>query len=190
MARHTNPEEERRVLTELRGVLLCEAVLSGKRLPPERLLARDLRASRAAVRKALAVLEEEGRIWRHVGQGTFLGQRRDPDACGLAAIGASTNPAEVLEARLTLEPRLASLAALRASLDELARMETCLVRSREAPDFSALESWDHRLHLTIARAAGNGLLLAFFLVIHEALQSEVWGGAQDGRADVRPARGL
>jgi DNA-binding FadR family transcriptional regulator len=48
----------------------------GARLPTERQLAADLGASRTSVRRALAVLEDEGHISREVGRGTFLRDAR------------------------------------------------------------------------------------------------------------------
>ena len=54
---------------------------AGARIPPERVLAEELRVSRADLRKALLVLETEGRLDRQVGRGTFV---RDPSQAGLA----------------------------------------------------------------------------------------------------------
>ena len=55
-------------LAELRTLL--EASEPGARLPPERGLAASLGCSREMLRAALDALEAEGRLWRHVGQGT------------------------------------------------------------------------------------------------------------------------
>src|SRR5579871_4674449 len=57
----------------------------GSRLPTERQLAASLGATRTSVRRALTVLEAEGRISREVGRGTFL--RDGPD--GSARDGAA-----------------------------------------------------------------------------------------------------
>lgn len=51
---------------------------------------------------------------------------------------------------MILEPKLASVASLRATKNELADMEVCLKRSREAVDPAAFEKWDERLHWSIA----------------------------------------
>ncbi len=44
----------------------------GERMPPERDLAKALKVSRGSVRKALAALERDGMVYRHVGRGTFV----------------------------------------------------------------------------------------------------------------------
>ena len=86
------------------------------RLPSERELAKQLAVSRMSLRTGLERLEADGRIWRHVGQGTFVGPRPEMPPKQLGFITANTSPAEVLEARLTdlteAPPRVGELAAL------------------------------------------------------------------------------
>jgi DNA-binding GntR family transcriptional regulator len=62
-------------LSRLQGLLADRQYPLNGRLPPERSLCRELGVNRGALRKALAVLEAEGQIWRHVGRGTFVGTR-------------------------------------------------------------------------------------------------------------------
>jgi len=58
------------------------------RLPPERELAVLLGVSRSGLREGLEILEAEGRIWRHVGKGTFVGPRPIQAATGLDLVSA------------------------------------------------------------------------------------------------------
>ncbi len=71
--------------------------------------------SRRAIRRALEVLEAEGRIWRRQGSGTYAGQRPDEAGTSMSArLIAETNLFEIMEVRLRIEPQLAQLAAIRA----------------------------------------------------------------------------
>ena len=66
------------------------------RLPPERTLSRQLGVSRSLLRKALAEMEAEGQIWRHVGRGTFIGSRPLESANGIDYISSHTTPRELM----------------------------------------------------------------------------------------------
>ncbi len=149
------------------------------RLPPERILSANLGFPRSALRKALAVLEREGKIWRHVGRGTFLGPRPESSPEDVAQVSAGTNPAEIMEARLILEPKLAALAALRATQNDLAEMGVCLKRSRETPDTAGFEKWDEQLHWRVAKSADNSLLISLFAVIQKMRRSNIWGNLKE-----------
>ena len=109
------------------------------RLPPERSLCAALKIPRGTLRQAYSVLESEGKIWRHVGRGTFLGSR-PPVADGqLTLLSQCTNPEEVMEVRIMIEPRIAGLAARRASTDDLIAMRDALVKSEAATSFETFE---------------------------------------------------
>jgi DNA-binding FadR family transcriptional regulator len=149
------------------------------RLPPERTLSEKLGFSRSALRKALAVLEREGKIWRHVGRGTFLGPRPESAPEDISRVSAVTNPAEIMEARLILEPKLAALSALRATQNDLKDMEICLKRSKEATETAGFEKWDEQLHWRVAKSADNSLLVSLFAVIQKMRQSNIWGNLKE-----------
>src|SRR5918998_1219230 len=119
-------------LMQLRAYLAQAQLPENGRLPPERELAAELGVSRAELRKALATLAAEGRLWRHVGRGTFVGNRPVDAPADVAAMARRTNPAEVMKARLAIEPEIARLAALNATPAHVAQMRACLTRSRQA----------------------------------------------------------
>ncbi|MCU0984030.1 MAG: FCD domain-containing protein [Acetobacteraceae bacterium] len=162
---HANgPEhgEEATILTLLQAYLATAPLPPDGRLPPERELATTLGISRGALRKALAVLEAEGQLWRHVGKGTFLGARPIGAIGDVAAVAARLGPAAVMQARLVLEPALARLAALNATAAQLAAMAAQAAAAERATSWRHYESQDAALHRTIAEAAGNPLLLHLF----------------------------
>lgn len=145
------------------------------RLPPERELAATLAVSRAELRKALALLEAEGVLWRHVGKGTFLGSRPIDTVADVAAMTRRTNPAEVMQARLVLEPEIARLAALHATSADIAEMRNCLARTHQAETWRQYEAWDNRLHRAIGEAAQNGLLLGLLDTLNAVRRAVTWG---------------
>ena len=166
-------------MKKLRELVEGDVFAGRRRLPPERKLAGELGVSRAVLRRALSILEGEGKIWRHVGQGTFIGSPAEASPEDVSRVSAATNPAEIMEARMILEPKLASLAALRATKNELAEMELYLKRSEEAIDTASFEKWDELLHWSIAQATDNSLLTSLFRVIQKIRESNIWGSLKE-----------
>ena len=144
-------------------------------MPPERDLAVALGVTRTELRKALGALEAEGQIWRHVGKGTFLGNRPTDSLSDIAALAKRTNPAELMRARLIIEPEIARAAALTATPMHLAELRLCQGRTQEAATWRQYESWDTRLHRTIAEATQNTPLLGLFDMLN-ALRRAVTRG--------------
>ena len=168
-------------LTQLRAYLAQQELPPEARLPPERELAEILGVSRGELRKALAILESQGELWRHVGKGTFVGARPDAELAPVAAIAAGTSPAEVMRARLVIEPGLAREAALHHSAADIAELRLCLSGARAAETWRHYENWDNRLHRAIAEAADNALLLAIFDTLNAVRRAVVWGRLRDER---------
>lgn len=166
-------------LERLRDLIGAHEHAGDNQLPTERELAEQLGVGRSAVRRALEVLEAEGRIWRRQGSGTFV-SRSDGDAApSIETLTDKTNFFEVMEARLRVEPGLAQLAALRASAAEVERMRKLAAKAAASTDGDALELWDSALHRQIAMAAGNSLLLALFDVIDKIRQDNAWRRIRD-----------
>jgi len=165
----------RGALTQLRAYLAQSDLPGNAKLPPERELVEILGVSRGDLRKALAVLESEDELWRHVGKGTFVGARPIDELSTVAAISGKTNPAEVMRTRLLIEPVIAREAALNATAEDIAEMRNCLKGAREARTWRFYENWDNRLHRTIAQSTHNVLMLAMFDTLNTVRRAVVWG---------------
>jgi len=150
------------------------------RLPPERELCEVLGVSRGELRKALAILEREGELWRHVGKGTFIGTRPIEELSSVGLIAAQSNPAEVMRARLLIEPEIAREAALNARTTDIEEMRHCLSGARQSRTWRQYENWDNRLHRTIAEATRNMILLALFDTLNAVRRAVVWGRLRAG----------
>jgi GntR family transcriptional regulator, transcriptional repressor for pyruvate dehydrogenase complex len=163
----------------LRSYLMRQPYGPQDRLEPERALAPRIGCSRETLRAVLDVLEKEGLIWRHVGQGTFMGPRPAYEPIRPSVLAEMASPADVLQARLQIEPPIAGAAALLATVDDIALLRRLAFRSSEAPDWQAYEPVDDAFHKGIARASGNPLLIAFLDVLSSVRGRARWQRQQD-----------
>lgn len=171
-------------LVRLRS-LIQEALQQGKRrLPAERELAAQLGVGRLTIRSALEVLEREGDVVRHVGRGTFLTSKAGsppPQLQALAHAGAlainsqvGLSSRELMEVRYALEPAIAELAAQSAREPDLALLLKCLERREESWRVDDYEHWDYELHMAIAKATHNSMLVEMLDLINRMRKTAVW----------------
>ncbi|RUM24023.1 FadR family transcriptional regulator [Rhizobium vallis] len=164
----------------LKDFIEAEGLEPGDRLPPERDLALKLGLPRTALRRMLGSLEKEGRLIRHVGRGTFIaGSGVSSSALRRPATNEGdtlrTYPAEVFEARLIIEPKIAALAALRATRQEVEEMQKSIARGSASEALGEFEKWDAVFHRIIVQAARNGLLASLYEGIHAVRAGNLWG---------------
>jgi DNA-binding FadR family transcriptional regulator len=148
-------------------------IAPGGQLPTERELSQRFQVSRNAVRRALAQLEAEGTLTRHVGRGTFL-------AGGVAPAAAhAVSPAEVMDARLKLEPAFAEMIVTNATTADFERMESCLERAERAPTLDDFELWDAALHQALAAATHNRFVESVIAMVTAVREQAEWGKLKD-----------
>jgi DNA-binding FadR family transcriptional regulator len=137
-------------------------IAEGSVLPPESALCASFGVSRSVAREALSSLAAKGFIRISQGAASVVAPRHswnilDPDF--LRVTGGRQYLEELQEAREQLEPRIAALAAIRASADSLeyirALAEAMQVDSEDAQTHAEL---DIRFHEAIAAATGNAVL--------------------------------
>ena len=159
----------------------------GAKIPTDRELAKRFATPRHAVRKTLTQLEAEGSITRHVGRGTFIAGGRAGGSEPSHADGLShTSPAELMEARLRIEPAVAELIVTNATPADFARMETCLEKAERASTLDEFELWDAALHQALATATHNRFVIHVLDLVTAVRKQGEWGKLKD--RIVTPAR--
>jgi DNA-binding FadR family transcriptional regulator len=167
------------VLIALEQLMRDGTVSAAGKLPPERDLCIRLGVSRNTLRAALNLLEAQGKIWRLTGSGTYIGKARPSRSEGLLAVSDTSNPTELMELRLILEPAIARLAAMRATPEEIDYLRHCVKKAMSAPDSESYELWDAALHNSIAVATHNSLLVSTCKSINELRRMASWGQLRD-----------
>jgi DNA-binding FadR family transcriptional regulator len=145
-------ERFEQALTRLRQMIEAPSLGNG-RLPPERQLAGELGVGR---------------------RGMFLRYDAENGGPAIDAIIEHTNPIEVMEVRLSIEPMLARLASLRASKCDLDHLSRLAEETRTATTPEAYTTADAAFHRRIAQAARNSLSLALYDSLSAISRDTAW----------------
>lgn len=151
---------------------------AGHKLPAERELSETFNASRGSVRRVLANLKEMGLITQTVGSGTFVSddvQTVAPAHSDSPIQSIQTSPAELMEARLLIEPQMPSLIVRYATAADFDRMDECIVRSEAAQTIEEFEHWDGALHQAFAEATHNSFFLKILELTTLIREEGEWG---------------
>lgn len=158
------------ILAQLREYVATAGLRAGDRLPSERELADSMGVSRASIKQAIVALEVQGLVEIRHGGGTYL--RKDSlSAEPIAAlVERRRRLPDVLDAREALESKLAELAAVRRTDEDLAEVDAALEAMRREIEEGAIgENGDRRFHAAITAAAHSGLLAEFMREIAEQI---------------------
>lgn len=149
-------------------------LVPGGSLPGERMLAEKLKVSRPSVRQALRALSLLGVLDIQPGVGTFVRSEASKlltNPLKFMRLIEKIEDIELLEARETIEPELARLAAIRASENDLEIMRAMLEQARgylRAPrEYLRCE---FEFHKAIWNASGNRVMAAMMTSVTGLLQ--------------------
>ncbi|MDB5921212.1 MAG: hypothetical protein JWN13_148 [Betaproteobacteria bacterium] len=183
MAASVNRDSSRSRARRIRDYIVSSAadgkLAPGTKLPTERELAKRFAVPRNAVRRTLAQLEAEGSITRHVGRGTFLAGGPSEAAHFPADSVTHTSPAELMEARLRIEPALAELIVTNATAADFERMEMCIEKAERATTLDEFELWDAALHQALATATHNRFVTRVLDMVAAVREQSEWGKLKD-----------
>jgi GntR family transcriptional repressor for pyruvate dehydrogenase complex len=150
----------RRIARAIADGIVAGEYRPGDKLPSERALAARYGVSRPLVREALRSVEELGLIETQPGRGTFVRSEAAPGVhrgVEVAILRRGVTAQQLSEARLTLEGEAASLAATRATPDDLALLDVALERLEHSESIEHVRN-DLAFHLAIAAAAHNPVI--------------------------------
>lgn len=169
------------VVAHVRALIQGGTLRPGDRLPAERDLAVEIGVSRPTVRAGLGALAAMGVVQSRHGSGTYI--PGGPPTLGseplsfLAALHGFTRE-EMFEARRILEVGAASLAAARATSDQIATIAeevASLFASMEDPEGFLVH--DIKFHRAVAIASGNPIVTSLVGMVSELYYAHRLGTA-------------
>lgn len=149
----------------------------GQRLPTERALSEAYGLSRSTVRRLLQELKHRRLITQTVGSGTYVAEQVATALDTLQREGEmpAASPAELMAARLVLEPAVVEMVIGNATAADFARMDECNDNAEAATTLEAFERWDGALHEAIADAAHNRFIGNVFRLMNQVRAQGEWG---------------
>lgn len=129
----------------------------GDRLPSERDLAAHMKVSRSTLREGLRVMQLQGIIASHRGAGNYIAGGSAED---LARALDHLALHDIFELRLLIEPSIAALAAQRATVDDISKLEAILSRQeQEIVGNKFIADSDEAFHSALAETTHNSALM-------------------------------
>ncbi len=157
------------IVQQFRELIASGDLKPGSRLLPERDLAKKLQVSRASLREALRALDMLGFVEMRQGDGTFVKDEYGDTVIQPLAMYiflGQGSLSEIYEVRKTLESTTARLAAERATIAELEKINEILKQMGHDQGQSGKERlYDAAFHSAIAEAAHNSLLMRLLYTI-------------------------
>lgn len=169
------------ISSSLRDTII-ESLQSGKwragdQLPTERALSEQFKISRTTVRKVFQEMKDIGLISQTVGSGTYVTEHAASAAKSLVTGDPVRlpSPAELMAARLALEPAIIEMVIGNATVADFDRMEACCAKAEAASTMEEFEHWDGMLHESIADAAHNSFVSSVFKFMNQVRAQGEWG---------------
>lgn len=156
------PSGTAEVVQKIRDLIKNQGLRPETKLPPERVLAVQLKVGRPAVREAIKALSMLDVLESRRGNGTYIRSLAGLFvgwSVKLDKIDENFDMIELIEVRRILEPRAAALAAARADNKQLREIERELLAQETHSEYhDVLVRFDHNFHDAIIRASGNKIL--------------------------------
>ena len=171
------------IVNQLKSLIFEGKLKPGEKLPSERELAKSLNVSRVSLREALNTLQGMGLLEIQHGNRSFIRPITTRSVYDPLVSFSKSSPANILkvfEIRKYLEIGAVSLAAERATDNEIKQLEKILEEMEEDLEKNRLGAKsDIDFHLIISRTTHNWAYINLMETLYDLLQEELriaWGG--------------
>jgi GntR family transcriptional repressor for pyruvate dehydrogenase complex len=161
------------IVSKIKNMIDEGRLQSGDQLPTERELSEAFKVSRSSLREALRALESQGLLESRQGNGTFIAHQPIENLVNPLAsviLTQKDGQMELFEMRRLVEPKIAFLAAERATHEEIIKMEEILglqeeqvARGENGTDF------DKIFHDALVKATKNSIIEKIMNTIMDSL---------------------
>jgi GntR family transcriptional regulator, transcriptional repressor for pyruvate dehydrogenase complex len=151
---------------QLEKMIHSGMVKAGEKLPSVRELCELFGVGRSAVRDAITTLSGKGSVYVKRGEGTFVSEFDSSKLFNQQVLLSSPRDiSELFQVRKLLETGMAELAAVNRTKEDLHNLKAALSNESTNPWDS-----DYQLHLTIAKATGNEILVGLIQFISTTMK--------------------
>lgn len=165
------------VIEQVKKLIIDGKLQPGDKLMSERELAEKLGVSRASVREAFSALEMMGIITIRPGEGSFVRQASYEgmlEPLSFLLQMDLDNVMQLLEVRKILEVEIASLAAMRATEDDIRDIRNALHKMADEVNSGDIgDIADAEFHFAVVKAAHNPILVTLINTISDLMAKTV-----------------
>lgn len=174
-----------KVVSHIEKQILDGDLKVGDKLPSEQKLGKQFGVSRTSIREAIRMLVFKGLVEINLGRGTFVTTKtslvvRDSLSL-LIQIEKKESFRNLIEIREILEPEIASIAAVRATEEDITALrEAIMLMDESLGDSQKYIEADLDFHLALAEANQNPLMLILLdLLIGQLREQRFWAASVD-----------
>jgi len=162
----------------------------GDRLPTEKELTVTFGVSRSTLREAMKVLRAENVVEIRQGSGTYVSPNTGigEDALGLRFTDQKNLIKNLYETRMLIEPHITSLAAQRATKQDIENLERLVQEMNMIEKNSSMTAeMDVQFHTAIAECTHNEVLIRVVPIINESIR-RCYAETHDNQESFRRAK--
>lgn len=183
------------VMRNLQQFIIERGYKPGDKMPTEKEACEMFHVGRSTVREAYRMLQIMGILESRQGSGSIVAQKINQsrqDGVREWFKQNGTNISDYMEVRIALEPTAASLAAQRATGEEIRHIEEIhrlFCRAVEQNDVAEMSEFDEAFHMAVAEASHNPLIVKMGKMIADCIadyRKQSFSVTENARHAVKP----